>query len=107
MGLAKVWVYGEGASGDAAPGAPTKVATITLEMLAKAREISDNVEVIFAGDAGGVTEALGAHGAKAVLATGDLSGALPGYDQTAQIFSAASLILWACYAFFRLDLRKP
>ena len=38
--------YGEAADG--------KVATITLEMLAKARAISDNVEVIFGGDACGV-----------------------------------------------------
>ena len=78
MGLAKVWVYGEGVSGDSADAAPSRVANITLEMLAKAREISDNVEVIFAGDASGVAAALGAHGAKSVLATGDLSGALPG-----------------------------
>ena len=54
MGLAKVWVYGEGVSGDSSDGPPSRVATITLEMLAKAREISDNVEVIFGGDASGV-----------------------------------------------------
>ena len=73
MGLAKVWVYGESASGDS-----TRVANITLEMLAKARQISDNVEVIFAGDASGVAAVLGAHGAKSIFATGDLAGALPG-----------------------------
>jgi electron transfer flavoprotein alpha subunit len=77
MGLAKVWVYGEGAS-DSAGGAPTRVANITLEMLAKARQISDNVEVIFGGDASAVAAVLGAHGAKSVFATGDLAGALPG-----------------------------
>jgi electron transfer flavoprotein alpha subunit len=87
MGLAKVWVYGE-AAGDAAEGAPTRVATITLEILAKARAISDNVEVIFGGDATGVAATLGAHGAKAVLATGDLAGALPGPSVASAIAAA-------------------
>ena len=88
MGLAKVWVYGEGVSGDSADGPPSRVATITLEMLAKAREISDNVEVIFAGDASGVAAALGAHGAKSVLATGDLNGALPGPSVASALVNA-------------------
>ena len=87
MGLAKVWVYGEGAS-DEPGGHPTRVATITLEILAKARAISDNVEVIFGGDASGVAATLGAHGAKAVLATGDLSGALPGPSVASAIAGA-------------------
>ena len=39
MGLSKVWVFGEATEG--------KVATISLEMLAKARELSDNVEVVY------------------------------------------------------------
>ena len=89
MGLAKVWVYGE-AAGDAADGAPTRVATITLEILAKARQISDNVEVIFGGDASGVAEVLGAHGAKSILATGDLGGALPGPSVSSALVSAIS-----------------
>ena len=88
MGLAKVWVYGEGASGESDGGAPTRVANITLEMLAKAREISDNVEVIFGGDASGVAAALGAHGATSVLATGDLDGALPGPSVASALVSA-------------------
>jgi electron transfer flavoprotein alpha subunit len=87
MGLAKVWVYGEGAS-DSPGGTPTKVANITLEMLAKAREISDNVEVVFGGDASGVAATLGAHGAKSVLATGDLAGALPGPSVASAIVAA-------------------
>ena len=41
MGLGKVWVYGEADDGT--------VATITLEMLAKAREIADTVEVVYGG----------------------------------------------------------
>ena len=70
MSLSKVWVYAE-ADGD-------KVKTITLEMLAKAREISDTVEAVFSGDGDAVAAALGANGATKVYATGDLDGKLPG-----------------------------
>ncbi len=71
MGLSKVWVFGEAADG--------KVATITLEMLAKARELSDDVTVIYGGgDAPAIAATLGAHGATSVLATGDLGGGLLG-----------------------------
>ncbi len=71
MGLSKVWVYGE-KSGD-------KIATITLEMMAKARQIADRVEVLYAGgDAEMFAGVLGEHGAAAVLSTGDLGGGLPG-----------------------------
>ncbi|MEZ5165855.1 MAG: hypothetical protein R2695_04940 [Acidimicrobiales bacterium] len=54
MGLDKIWVFGE-ANGDA-------VATITLEMLAKARQIADTVEVFMAGDGDDYAEELGDHG---------------------------------------------
>ena len=70
MGLDKIWVFGE-ANGDA-------VATITLEMLAKARELADTVEVFMAGDGDDVAEELGDHGADTVYATGDLDGAMQG-----------------------------
>jgi electron transfer flavoprotein alpha subunit len=71
MSLSKVWVFGEASDG--------KVATITLEMLAKAREIADTVEVVYGGaDADAIAGVLGEHGASAVLATGDLDGRLPG-----------------------------
>ncbi len=70
MALSKVWVFAE-ADGD-------KVKSITLEMLAKAREIGDTVECFFAGDGDAVAATLGAHGASKVYATGDLSGGLPG-----------------------------
>jgi electron transfer flavoprotein alpha subunit len=70
MSLSKVWVYAE-ADGD-------KVKTITLEMLAKAREIGDTVEAVFGGDGAVVAATLGAHGASKVYATGDLGGSLPG-----------------------------
>ena len=70
MGIGKVWVYAE-SDGD-------KVKTITLEMLAKAREIGDTVEAIYGGDAGAVAETLGQHGATKVYATGDLGDKVPG-----------------------------
>ena len=59
MALSKVWVYAE-ADGD-------KVKTITLEMLAKARELGDTVEAVFGGDGNAVAATLGAHGATKVL----------------------------------------
>src|SRR5258706_7285094 len=70
MGIGKVWVYAE-SDGD-------KVKTITLEMLAKAREIGDTVEAIYGGDASTLAETLGKHGATKVYATGDLGDKLPG-----------------------------
>jgi electron transfer flavoprotein alpha subunit len=71
MGLQKVWVYAEATDG--------KVATITLEMLAKARAIADTVEAVYAGaDAEAIAGTLGEHGVTTVHATGDLGGGLPG-----------------------------
>ena len=80
MGLDKVWVFGE-ANGDA-------VATITLEMLAKAREIADTVEVFMAGDGDDFAEELGEHGAATVYATGDLDGAMQGVSVAAAVAAA-------------------
>ncbi len=71
MSLSKIWVFAEATGGT--------VATITLEMLAKARTIADTVECVYGGaDADAIAATLGAHGASAVHATGDLGGALPG-----------------------------
>jgi electron transfer flavoprotein alpha subunit len=70
MALSKVWVLAE-TDGE-------KVKTITLEMLAKARELSSDVECIFAGDGDKVAATVGAHGATKVLATGDIGDKLPG-----------------------------
>src|SRR6476469_10773797 len=77
MGLSKVWVFAE-ADGD-------KVKTITLEMLAKARELGGEVEAFFGGDASAVASTLGAHGATKVYATGDLGGGLPGVHVAAAL----------------------
>jgi electron transfer flavoprotein alpha subunit len=70
VALSKVWVLAE-ADGD-------KVKSITLEALAKARELGDAVECFFGGDGAAVAGTLGAHGASKVYATGDLGDRLPG-----------------------------
>ena len=70
MALGKVWVLAETQEG--------KVASITLELLAKARELGDTVEAFHGGDGSAVAGELGAHGATKVYATGDLGGAVPG-----------------------------
>ncbi len=82
MGLGKVWVYGEAKDGE--------VASITLELLAKAREIADTVEVFLAGDGDAVAATLGEHGAGTVFATGDLGGGLPGVHVAAAMADAVA-----------------
>ena len=80
MALSKVWVHAEVADGTVAP--------ITLEMLAKAREIADTVEVFTGGDGNEIAAAVGAHGATKVLATGDISGKLQGVHVGAALAAA-------------------
>ncbi len=80
MGLDKIWVFGE-ANGDA-------VASITLEMLAAARELADTVEVFMAGDGDDYAEELGEHGAETVYSTGDLDGSLQGVAVAAAVAAA-------------------
>ena len=70
MSVGTIWVLAEDADGG--------VASITLEMLAKARELSDDVAVVYGGDGAAIADEVGAHGAGTVLATGDLGSALPG-----------------------------
>ena len=81
MAVSKVWVHGEASEG--------VVKTITLEMLAKARELADTVEVLYAGgDADAVAATLGEHGASAVLSVGDLAGGLAGPAVAAAVADA-------------------
>jgi len=68
--IERTWVYAEATDG--------KVATISLELLAKARELGGTVEAIVAGDGEALAAQLGEHGAQRVLATGDLGDRLPG-----------------------------
>ncbi len=70
MGLNKIWVYGQ--------AGPEGAATITLEMLAKARELATTVEVIAGCDGSALAAELGDHGASTVYATGDLNGTMQG-----------------------------
>lgn len=68
--MATIWVHAEALDG--------RVATVTLELLAKARTLG-SVEAFYAGTEADVIAAeLGAHGAAKVHTTGDLSGRLAG-----------------------------
>ncbi|QGG94555.1 electron transfer flavoprotein subunit alpha/FixB family protein [Actinomarinicola tropica] len=81
MALSKIWVYAQATDG--------KVATITLEILAKARQLADTVECFYGGaDADAIAAQLGAHGATTVHATGDLGGALQGVPVAAAVAAA-------------------
>ena len=83
MALSKVWVHAElTPEGEVAP--------ISLELLAKAREIGDTVEVFTGADGAAVAETVGAHGATKVHATGDLSGKLQGVHVAAALAAAIS-----------------
>ena len=81
MTLSKIWVY---AQADEA-----KVSTMTLELLAKARELAETVEAVYGGaDADAVAGELGEHGATTVHTTGDLGDSLPGVPVSSAIAAA-------------------
>jgi electron transfer flavoprotein alpha subunit len=77
MSLDKVWVFAEAFDG--------KVKTITLEILAKAREIADTVECFYGGEGDAVADELGEHGADTVYATGELGDQLVGVPMAAAV----------------------
>ncbi len=78
MTVSKIWVHAEALDG--------KVASITLELLTKARELGDTVEAFYGGaDADAIAAELGAHGATTVHATGDLSDTLVGVPVAAAL----------------------
>ena len=82
MTIDKIWIVAEAANGE--------VASTTLELLTKARELADTVECVYAGDdADDLAEALGAHGCETVYQTGDLDGELVGVPTAAAIGSPA------------------
>ena len=81
MALSKVWVHAE-------LNPEGAVAPISLEILAKAREIADVVEVFTGGDGAALAETVGQHGATKVLATGDLSGKIQGAHVGAALAAA-------------------
>ncbi len=80
MALSKIWVHVEVNEGTVAP--------ITLEIVAKARELADTVEAFVGGSADGIAETLGAHGVTTVHATGDLGGGLQGVHVAAALAGA-------------------
>lgn len=81
MGISSIWVYGELVDGS--------LSTMTTEMLAKARVLADDVQVVVGGDVSDAVAAeAGAHGASAVQATGDLGAGLQGVHVAAAIAGA-------------------
>ena len=81
MGINSIWVYGEIADGT--------LSSMTTEMLAKARTLSDDVSVVLGGEASdAVAAAAGAHGASTVHATGDLGAGLQGVHVAAAVAGA-------------------
>ena len=81
MSISSIWVYGEIADG--------ALTSLTTEMLAKARTLSDDVSVVLGADASDpVAAEAGAHGADTIHATGDLDGGLQGVHVAAAIAAA-------------------
>ena len=81
MSLSKIWVLAEASDGE--------VASTTLELLTKARDLADTVECVYAGDdADEIAAALGEYGCETVHQTGDLDGALVGAPTAAAIADA-------------------
>jgi electron transfer flavoprotein alpha subunit len=81
MTLSKLWVVAEASEGE--------VATTTLELLTKARDLADTVACVYAGDdADVIAETLGEYGCETVYQTGDLDGALVGVPVAAAIAEA-------------------
>lgn len=71
MAINKIWVVAESVDG--------KPASITFEMLTKARELATTVEAVHWGaDADAVAAAVGPFGASKLISTGDIGSALPG-----------------------------
>jgi electron transfer flavoprotein alpha subunit len=80
MSIDTIWVYAEVADGQPTSG--------TLELLAKARSLADNVAAVAGSDASAAAAILGAHGAAKVYSTGDLGSQLPGPAAAAAIKAA-------------------
>ncbi len=81
--MGTIWVHAETNSGE--------VSTITLELLAKARELGDVVALHAGNDAEQIADELGAHGAGKILSTGDLNGGLPGPALASAMATAAEV----------------
>ncbi len=82
MGMGTIWVYGEVAEDGG-------LSSMTTEILAKARELADDVHVVVGGEGtDAIAASAGANGASTVHATGDLAGGLQGVHVAAAIAGA-------------------
>ncbi len=83
MTVPKIWIHAESRD--------SKVATISLELLAKARELADTVEAFHCGDdADTIATELGEHGATTLHSSGDLGGSLPSAPLATALANAIS-----------------
>ena len=80
--MANIWVHAETSGG--------VVSTITLELLAKARDLGEVTAFHAGADAEQVAAELGAHGATRTLTTGDLDNGLPGPALASALAAKAS-----------------
>ena len=80
--MANIWIHAETTEG--------VVSTITLELLAKARELGDVTAFHAGSDAEQAAIELGAHGASRILTTGDLDNGLPGPALASAVAAKAS-----------------
>jgi electron transfer flavoprotein alpha subunit len=71
MAVDKIWVIAE-------PAADGKVATLSLELLTKAREVASVVEAVTWGDTEALAAEVGSYGATTLHGVGDLGASLPG-----------------------------
>ncbi len=82
MAVGKIWVFAESAEG--------KATSATLELLTKARELSSNVEALYAGpDADAVAASVGEYGASKLMVI-DPGDGLPGQVAAAAIAQLAN-----------------
>jgi electron transfer flavoprotein alpha subunit len=80
MAISKIWVVVD-RTGD-------KIATLSLELLTKARSLATTVEGVTWGDAAAAAAEAGAYGATTLHSVGDLAGGLPGPAVAAGIAAA-------------------
>lgn len=81
MAISSIWVYGEVVD--------DSLSSISKEILAKARELADDVAIVVGGEVSDTVAAeAGAHGATSVMATGDLGNHLQGVHVAAAIAAA-------------------
>ena len=81
MAISSIWVYGEIVDG--------ALSSLTTEMLAKARTLTDSVDVVIGADStDAIAASAGAHGAGTVHATGDLGTGLQGVHVAGAIAAA-------------------